>query len=165
MGLQFFFLLPCLLNATSRVLQMCVMEKKVRCGVHMFVQQIGNVMCSFSRSPGYLQLASNGISPREKEPSDQRRFKLSHTEEKRDIFFLLFFFPTFYRCAVWGVSHGLFLTLFHPRVAQECILEVQWIKMPCQRGEKKENLHSELSLISLPRLLPRSASKKFTFLT
>lgn len=56
-------------------------------------------------------------------------------------------FLTFKYCTVWGVSHGLFLTLFHPHVAQECILEVQWIKMPWQLWEKKENLHSELSVI------------------
>lgn len=58
----------------------------------------------------------------------------------------------FYHSAVWGVSHGLFLTLFHPHVAQECFLEVQWIKMPCQLEKKKENLHSELSVIFLPCL-------------
>lgn len=105
-----------MLNATSRVLQMCVMEKKVRCGVHMFVQQIGNVMCSFSRSPGYLQLASNGISPREKEPSDQRRFKLSHTEEKRDIFFLLFFFSNFLPlCCLGSFTWTVFDSLSPPR--------------------------------------------------
>lgn len=55
-----------------------------------------------------------------------------------------FFFP-----AVGGVSHGLLLTLFHPYVAQECILEVHWIKMPCQLGKKKENLHPELSVVFL----------------
>lgn len=43
---------------------------------------------------------------------------------------------TFQHCAVWGVSHGLFLTLFHPHVAQECIPEAQWIKMAWQRRQE-----------------------------
>lgn len=73
----------------------------------------------------------------------------------------LFFF--FHHSAVGGVSHGLFLTVFHPHVAQECILEVQWIKMPCQLEKKKENLHSELSVIFLSclyhgKLVKRSPS-------
>lgn len=98
---------------------------------HMVVQQIGNATCSFSHSHEYLRLASNGI------------FELSCKKKH---------FSLFHHCAVWGVSHGLFLTLFHPHVAQECILVVQWIKMPCQRGSKKENLHSELSVIFPPCL-------------
>lgn len=136
------FLLLCLLevNATQHV--QCVMENKV-CRGCMFVQQIGDAMCSFSHSHEYLQLAYNGIWLKKKERTDRLGFKLSCKKET---------FLTFYHCAVWGVSHGLFLTLFHPHVAQECILEVQWIKMPCQPGRKKENLHSELSVIFPSRL-------------
>lgn len=54
---------------------------------------------------------------------------------------------TFYPPAIGQDSHGPFLTLFQSHDAQECILEVQWIKMPCQLGMKKENLHPELSVI------------------
>lgn len=54
---------------------------------------------------------------------------------------------TFYPPAIGQDSHGPFLTLFQSHDAQECILEVQWIKMPCQLGKKKENLHPELSVI------------------
>lgn len=59
-----------------------------------------------------------------------------------------------------GVSHGLFLTLFHPYVAQECIPEAWWIKMPCQRARKKENLHSELSVVFLFGFAMKSRQKK-----
>lgn len=85
-------------------------------------------MCSFSPLHEYLQLAYIGIL---------LCFQLSC--KKTTVL-------TFYHSAVWGVSHGLFLTLFHPHIAQECILEVQWIKLPCRLRKKKANLHSELTV-------------------
>lgn len=101
-------------------------------------------MCSLNLSHEYLQLPSNGVLPHthtqthKKEQSDQPDLDPSR---KRYI-------SHFFHIVLSGEFHmGCFLTLFHPHVAQECILEVQWIKMPCQRGNKKENLHSELSVI------------------
>lgn len=80
----------------------------------MFVQRISKAVCSFSPSQIYLQLHSNGILPQK----SQLRSWASGISCKEEIL-------TFYHSAVGGVSHGLFLTLFHPHVAQECILEVQ----------------------------------------
>lgn len=113
-------MLPCLLevNATSHELQMCVMEKKVRGGGHMFVQQIGNAMCSFSSSPEYLQLASNGISRRQERSRAISGASSSLVERRiRDIFLLFFFF--FFNflplCCLGSFTWTVFDSLSPPR--------------------------------------------------
>lgn len=136
------------------MLQMSVMGKNV-CGGHMFVQQAGNAMCSFSHSHEYLQLASNGIFAKK---GGKLISGASSSFVKRNISHFLPF------SCLGSFTWAVFDSLSPPRCTRvHSGGPMNKNAMSTRKEERKSPLRAVSDFPCLP--LPWKASKKFTFLT